>query len=226
MGEEPVDDLDRLLRIVDRDVHVHPEDELAPCDVLELVDERAVAILRGDPLTLEEAEGVRARRADTRALLGRDLRDVAADRRQPAQHVARVVADRGRDLENRLHELRVYPSLELVARHRGEHRLDVLDEVEGFRIKELVLLLHAECVRIARSELVVEDASGGRGAVAGDGGGERLLARHGSTASTSISTFQLGSKRPARTVVFAGRTSPNTSACARAKPSKSSAFTR
>ena len=69
MREQPVDDLDRLLRLVDGDVHVHPEDELAPRDVLELVDERAVAVLRGDPLALEEAERVRARRADARSLL-------------------------------------------------------------------------------------------------------------------------------------------------------------
>ena len=64
MGEEPVDDLDRLLRVVDGDVDVHPEDQLAPRDVLELVDEGAVAVLRGDPLALEEAERVRPGRAD------------------------------------------------------------------------------------------------------------------------------------------------------------------
>ena len=48
LGEVPdqrVDDLDRLLRIVDRDVHVEPEDQLASRDVLHLVDEGAVAIL-------------------------------------------------------------------------------------------------------------------------------------------------------------------------------------
>ena len=39
MREQPVDDLDRLLRVVDGDVHVHPEDELTPSDVLELVDQ-------------------------------------------------------------------------------------------------------------------------------------------------------------------------------------------
>ena len=44
-GQEPVDDLDRLVGVVDRDVDVHPEDQLAPRDVLELVDERVVAVL-------------------------------------------------------------------------------------------------------------------------------------------------------------------------------------
>ena len=94
MWEQPVDDLDRLLRIVHGDVHVHSEDELAAGDVLQLVDQRVVAVLRGDPLSLEQAERVRSGRADPRSLLVRDLRDVCAQRREPAHHVARVVADR------------------------------------------------------------------------------------------------------------------------------------
>jgi len=72
----------------------------------------------------------------------------------------------------------VDPRLELVPGHCGEHRLDVLDEVEGLRVEELVLLLHAEGVRIARAERVLEDAAGGLRAVAGDRGGERLLTAH------------------------------------------------
>ena len=158
MREQSVDDLDRLLRIVHGDVHVHSEDELAAGDVLQLVDQRVVAVLRSDPLSLEEAERVRSGRADARSLLVRDLRDVCAQRREPAHHVARVVADRGRDLEHRLHELRVDPRLELVSGDRGEHRVDVLDEVERVGIEELVLLLDAERVRVAGSERVVEDA--------------------------------------------------------------------
>jgi hypothetical protein len=102
--KQAVHDLDRLLRIVDRDVHVHPEDELAPGDVLHLVDERVVAVLRRDPLALEEAERMRPGGADTRVPLVRDLRDVPAQRREPAHDVARVVAHGRRDLEHRLHE--------------------------------------------------------------------------------------------------------------------------
>ena len=64
LGEEPVHDLDRLLGIVDSDVDVHAEDQLATGDVLHLVDERPVSILRRDPLPLEEAKGVRAGRSD------------------------------------------------------------------------------------------------------------------------------------------------------------------
>ena len=80
MWEQPVHDLDRLLRIVDGHVHVHPEDELAPGDVLHLIDERAVAVLRGDPLPLEQAERMRARRADPQAFLACDAGDVRAQR--------------------------------------------------------------------------------------------------------------------------------------------------
>ena len=115
LGEQPVDDLDRLLGIVDGDVHVHPEDELAPRDVLHLVDQRPVAVLRRDPLPLEEAERVRARRADPQALAVRDLGHVPAQLEQLAAHVARRVADGRRDLDHRLHQLGVDALLELVA---------------------------------------------------------------------------------------------------------------
>ena len=53
----PFDHLDRLLRVVDGDVDVHPEDQLAPRDVLHLVDERAIAILGGDPLRSKSENG-------------------------------------------------------------------------------------------------------------------------------------------------------------------------
>ena len=47
---------------------MHPEDQLTPGDVLELVDQRVVAVLRGDPLALEEAEQVRPGRARSPSL--------------------------------------------------------------------------------------------------------------------------------------------------------------
>src|SRR5215207_5411867 len=64
MDEQGAHHLYRLLAVVHSDVNVQPEDELAPGDVLELVDEVPVAIAGGDPLALEEAEGVSAGRAD------------------------------------------------------------------------------------------------------------------------------------------------------------------
>ena len=162
LGEQPVHDLDRLLRIVDGDVHVHAEDQLAPGDVLELVDEGPVAVARGDPLALEEAERVRAGRADAQALLARDLGHVRAQLPQLALDVAGVAADRRRDLEHRLHQLGVDPRLELVAGDRLQHGVDVLDEVERLAVEEHVLLLDAERVRVGLAERVVEDAAARR----------------------------------------------------------------
>ena len=78
MREKPVDDLDRFLCVIDRHVHVHPEDQLTAGDVLQLVDERLVAILRGDVLPLEEAERVGPGRPDPHATLARDPGHVAA----------------------------------------------------------------------------------------------------------------------------------------------------
>ena len=219
LGEEPVDDLDRLVGVVHRDVDVHAEDELAPRDVLELVDERVVAVLRGDPLALEEAERVRARRADAEALVAGDVADVTAERRELAHDVARGAADGCRDLEDGLHQLGVQPARELVALDRVEHHLDVLDEVETLRVEEHVLLLDAERVRVAGAEPVVEDTR-----VRVDETGDRVRddLLHGSVASTSISTFHAGSSRAVTTHVAAGRTSRNASPWARATSSQCS----
>ena len=161
MVEQPVHDLDRLLGAVDRDVDVHPEDQLAPGDVLHLVDHAAVAVLGGDPLALEEAERVRPGRADAEALLAGDPDHVRAQLRQLLLDVGGRPANRRRDLDHRLHQLGVDPRLELAARGRGEHGVDVLDEVEGLRVEEHVLLLDAERVRLALAEGVVEHAAAG-----------------------------------------------------------------
>ncbi len=161
LRQQAVHHLDRLVGVVDRDVDVHPEDQLAPRDVLELVDERVVAVLRRDPLALEQAERMRPGRADAEALLARDVADVGAERRELAHHVGRRPAHGGRDLEHRLHQLRVELPGELVALDRVQDGLDVLDEVEARRVEEHVLLLDAERVRVARAEPVVEHAGGG-----------------------------------------------------------------
>ena len=44
----------------------------------------------------------------------------------------------------------------------GEHRVDVLDEVERLAVEKHVLLLDAERVRVARAERVVEHAAARR----------------------------------------------------------------
>src|SRR5437762_3465560 len=93
---------------------------------------------------------------------------------------------------------KISPRLELVARHRGEHRVDVLDEVECLAVEQHVLLLDAERVRIAASEGVVEHAASlcESAALAGDRRRMDLL-HSGISASASISTSQLGSRSAA-----------------------------
>src|SRR6266702_1926710 len=103
-----------------------------------------------------------AGRADPEALLPRDLGDIAADAEELLLHLLRRVADRRGHFEHRLHELGVDARLELVACDRCEHRVDVLDEVEGLAVKEHVLLLDPERVWVARAEGVVEHAAAGR----------------------------------------------------------------
>ena len=219
MREEPIDDLDRLLRVVDGDVHVHPEDELAASDVLQLVDQGAVPVLRGDPLPLEEAEGMRAGRSHAQALVPSDAGDVARKVVSALIHITRCPAHRGRDLEDRLHELRVYLRLELVPADRGHDRVDVLHEIERGRVEELVLLLDAERVRVTAAG-VIDHALRRRSLEPRDRGRDRLLRRHGRTASASISTFHAGSSRAVTTIVLAGRISAKTSPWARPTASK------
>src|SRR5207237_3645327 len=160
------------------------------------------------------------------ALLG-DTGHVGAQLAQRAVDVGGRPADRRRDLEHRLHELRVDARLELVPGDRGEHRVDVLDEVEGLAVEQHVLLLDAEGVRVALAECVVEDAPafGVAAPFAGDRGREDLA--HGSSASASISTRHAGSRRAATTTkADAGFTSPKTSPWARPTASQSAASTR
>jgi hypothetical protein len=165
-----------------------------------------VAILRGDPLALEEAERVRARRPHPQPLRAGGRADVAAQRRQLAHHVAGRAAHGRCDLEHRLHQLAGDPGLELVPLHRRQHRVDVLDEVERGRVEEHVLLLDAERVRLAATEAVVVDAALVARGEPGDGGRHGLRRRlglerrrgggldaHGRTASASIPTSPRGS---------------------------------
>ena len=157
---------------------VAAEDELAAGDVLELVDEVPVAVARGDPLALEEAERVRARRAHAQVVGRRRLGDVGAQPPELAVDVGRRLADRRRDLEHGLHQLRADAVVELAVLRGREHGVDVLDEVEGLRVEEHVLLLDAERERLARAEAVVEDAAPLGEPLARDGRGIDLL--HGS----------------------------------------------
>src|SRR5947209_2393796 len=138
-----------------------------------------------------------AGRANPQALLPRDVGDVAADAEELLLHTLRRVADRRGHLEHRLHELGVDARLELVACDRGEHRVDVLDEVEGLAVEEHVLLLDAEGVRVARAEGVVEDAAARREvrALARDRRWDQRVVH----AATISLVFAARKRRPSRT---------------------------
>src|SRR5947199_2231626 len=229
MGDEAVDDLDRLLRLVDCDVHMHAEDQLAPGDVLQLVDEVSVAVARRDALALEQRKRMRACRADAHALPARDFGHVCADFPQLLLDVGRRATHGRCDLEHRLHQLGVDSGLELVAADGCEDRVDVLDEVERLAVEQHVLLLDAERVCVALAEGVVEHAAAGREA--------RALARYGcwidllhrsagSIASASISTSQRASSSSATIAVVAGRAAAKASAWARPTSSIRSARVR
>ena len=159
VDEQRADHVDRLVRVVHGDVDVAAEDELAAGDVLELVDEVAVAVARGDALPLEEAERVRAGRSHAQVVARGRLGDVRAQPAQLAVDVGRGLADRRRDLEDGLHQLRADVAVELAVLRCSEHGVHVLDEVERLRVEEHVLLLDAERERLARTEAVVEDAA-------------------------------------------------------------------
>src|SRR5207249_4741423 len=129
LDEQAVDDLDRFLRVVDGDVDVEAEDQLPPGDVLHLVDQLAVAVARGNPLALEEAERMCAGGPHAHAAVVGDRGDVGAQRPELVLDVGRRAADRSRDLDDGLHQLGVDARLELMARRGREDGLDMLDEV-------------------------------------------------------------------------------------------------
>ena len=186
---------------------MHAEDQLAAGDVLELVDEVAVAVARGDPLALEEAERVRAGRADAQSRLARDLGHVRAQLQQLALDVAGVPADRRRDLEHRLHQLGVDPRLELVAGDRLQHRVDVLDEVERLRRRGACTPPRRRaCTDRTRPNLWSSTLPPCDGALAGDRVGIDLLHRR-QPHPASTSTRQRVSSRPLMTI--AGRRRPD-----------------
>jgi hypothetical protein len=170
MKEERARHLDRLLGIVDGHVDVQAEDELAARDVLKLVDEIAVAVAGGDPLALEKAEGMRAGGADAHAAFARDPAHEAPQLAELSVHVCDALADRRRNLDHRLHELRSDAVGQLAVLCGGEDCVHVLHEIEALAVEEHVLLLDSEGVLVARSEAVVEHAAAGGKALPSDRG--------------------------------------------------------
>src|SRR5881398_2093505 len=100
-----------------------------------------------------------SRGADSHSPPARDVAYETAEESELLGYIGRRAADGRRHLEDGLHQLRVDPWFELVSRHRGKHRVDMLNEVEGLRVEQHVFLLRTERVRIALAKGVVEDAA-------------------------------------------------------------------
>src|SRR5579859_2585048 len=108
--------MDRLVGIVEPNVHMHAENELLTRDEAQGADEVAVAGTGDDALVLPLSEGMRPRRPDRQPLAPRGIDDLTPERPQLRARHGDVRARVGRDLEHRLHELR----LDLTAGRRLE----------------------------------------------------------------------------------------------------------
>jgi hypothetical protein len=149
-----VGDVDRLVGVVEPDVDVLAEDDLLARDEAQRADEVAVAGPGDDPLVLPHREGMRARRADHQVLASCGLVDLPAQRSQLVAGLDGVRARIGRDLQDRLHELR----LDLAVRRVLEERLDRVHQVERPGVADHQLLFDAD--RVARpGEVVLHSAA-------------------------------------------------------------------
>ena len=74
--------MDRFLRVVDPDVHVHAEDQLLAGDEPQRRDQIAVARAGDHALVLPHREGVGSGRSDPQVLAGRRLGHLLAERSQ------------------------------------------------------------------------------------------------------------------------------------------------
>ena len=162
---------------------------------------------------------MRAGRADAQVLPAGDVGHVRPEPAELRCRRRRRWGRRGVEISRTDCTARADALDELAFLDGGQHRVDVLDEVERRRVEEHVLLLDAEGERVARAELVVEHAAARREPLPRDRGGIDLLHSSFTTASTSISTSQRGSTNPRTTIIaFTGRMEENTSPWARAAP--------
>jgi hypothetical protein len=166
----PVGDVDRLVGVVDADVDVHPEDELLTGHEAQRRDEVAIARPGDDPLVLPHREGVRPGGADAEAATGGGGADLVAQRAQLAAGLDGVRARLRRDLEHRLHELRLdLAGLRIAVRGAAvlEQGLDRVDERVALGVDDHHLLLDTD--REARAREVVVHRGGGYPQASRDG---------------------------------------------------------
>jgi len=138
--------VNRLVGVVEPDVHVHAEDQLLARDEAQRRDEVAVARPRDDPLVLPHREGMCAGGADRQPAGSRRLAHVLAQRAQLVSGLGDVGARLGRDLHHGLHELGL--DLAVLALDVGgagvlEQGLDRVDERVALGVDDHQLLLHA-----------------------------------------------------------------------------------
>src|SRR6185312_15413726 len=160
---------DRLLRRVEADVHVQPEDELALGDPAHRLDEVDVALLESHLLVLVTREGMRARRGDDRVALGRHVAQTPAEALQLLHGLAHGRRDVGRHLDHGLEELRLDALLLPVALEGRKDLVDPGDELVALGVEDLELLLDTETERRALAEVLLH----GSGDTNGDGGRRR-----------------------------------------------------
>jgi hypothetical protein len=157
---------------------MHAEDELAARDVLQLLDELAIAVAARDPLILGERERVRPRRPDAQPKRRDGCGDALADLGELAQRVIGRAADAGRDLDRALGQLGMDAIGERPAVEPREHRVDLGAQLVVAVGDEHQLLLDADRERRPLAEVLVEHARarGGRHGLA-PGAGRRSHGR-------------------------------------------------
>ena len=149
LGQQALHDVHREVGIGHGDVDVHAEHELAARDVLQLLDEPAVAVARRDALILGARERVRTCAGEAHAERLDGGGDAAPHGLEIAAQLVDVAAhDRGH-LERALHQLGMRSAFERPARELLDHLVEARAELERGRVEEHVLLLDAERQRLS-----------------------------------------------------------------------------
>ena len=162
LGEQALHDVHREVGLGHGDVHVHAEHELAARDVLQLLDEPAVAVARRDALILGARERMRARAREPHAERLDGRRDAAPHGLEVAAQLVDVAADDRGDLERALHQLGVGAPVERPAREHVGDLVEARAELERRRVEQHELLLDAQRERRAPAECVLELRSSSR----------------------------------------------------------------
>ena len=158
LGQQALHDVHREVGLGHGDVHVHPEHELAARDVLQLLDEPAVAVPRRDALILRARERMRAGAREPHAERLDGRRDAAPHGLEVAAQLVDVAAhDRG-DLERALHQLGMRAAVERPAREHVGDLVEAGAELERGRVEQHELLLDAQRERLALAECMLRCA--------------------------------------------------------------------